>query len=727
MMITTFIRLVISITLFFSILQNANALTVDQPAFIKQMFPAMTLISEPEGDPLVRTVYEKETILGYVFETDDIIKIPAYSGKPINILLGLDIEGIIKGAYVLEHHEPILLVGIPEQELVDFAAEYTGKSVTDRVKVGAANQEGIINIDAVTGATVTVIVVNESIMRNAIKVARAKGIIESTAEDNLPPATIRDEIFEKTDWTTLTGDGSVRRLHLTRADIDKAFIGTEAEEVEKSKNEIEQKETFIDLYYAHLNIPTIGRNLLGDDQYKWLMEEIKPGEHAIAMVANGIYSFKGSGYVRGGIFDRVQLKQGEARISFRDLDYHRLDDVFAEGIPRFSEMAIFVIRAGYEFDPGKAWQLELLVRRQIGALDSVFTGFTGEYLAPTKFLEFPKPPPKVVMMDEINEPLWVSIWRQKAFQIAVLLISLVCLLFVMFFQDWLVKYPRFVHNFRRVFLAYTVIFIGWYALGQLSVVNVLTFTNAVINEFTWDLFLMDPIIFILWGFTAMTMLLWGRGVFCGWLCPFGALQELVNELARALKIKQWQVPFVIHEKLWAVKYIILLALFGLSLDSLSNAERFAEVEPFKTAITLLFQREWWFVTYAVILIAISIPLRKVYCRYICPLGAALAIPARIQIFNWLKRRKECGKPCQICAHECEIQAIHPEGEINVNECHYCLDCQVTYHDTHKCPPLVQKRKQRERKLKKQYQVTQASNPNNLETIPVHVEHTTLSK
>ena len=57
---------------------------------------------------------------------------------------------------------------------------------------------------------------------------------------------------------------------------------------------------------------------------------------------------------------------------------------------------------------------------------------------------------------------------------------------------------------------------------------------------------------------------------------------------------------------------------------------------------------------------------------------------------------ECGHPCQICANECEVQAINPLGQINQNECHYCLDCQITYCNDRKCPPLVQQRKRRER-------------------------------
>jgi NosR/NirI family nitrous oxide reductase transcriptional regulator len=154
---------------------------------------------------------------------------------------------------------------------------------------------------------------------------------------------------------------------------------------------------------------------------------------------------------------------------------------------------------------------------------------------------------------------------------------------------------------------------------------------------------------------------------------------------------------VVHERLWALKYLILLGLFAVSLHSLPEAERLAEVEPFKTAITLRFLRDWPFVLYAVALLAGALIVRKLFCRYLCPLGAALTFPGRFRIFDWLRRRKECGHPCQTCAVECEVGAIKPTGEIIANECHYCLDCQVTYWNEHKCPPLVEQRKRRERR------------------------------
>lgn len=682
--------------LIFASISCAKALSDLEKQRIGIVLPETSSISEPAGDFGVRELKQGDELVGYAFETVNVVSIPAYSGKTMNTQVVMDLNGTILDAYVLHHEEPILLIGIPEHKLHDFAAKYQGIHVNQRVVIGRSKDTEAVTIDAVSGATVTVMVLNEIVMRSAHQVAVELGLVEASAESKSKPHTIRADVFEKTDWTTLVGDGSVRRMLLSHGQVDDSFIGTEAEGVEAVPAE-ERNDAFIDMYVADLTAPTIGRNILGDRQYNSIMADIKPGDHALMVVANGDYSFKGSGYVRGGIFDRVQLRQFGDIISFRDLDFYRLSDVYAEGMPHFTEMAIFIARDSYKLDAGTPWDLELLVRRQTGPVSSIFTTFDVTYLTPEKYIAEPVyTAEELAIIAEANRPLWVQMWYQKSFQISVILVGLVALLVILFMQDYLVRFPRLIHGIRLAYLTFTVTFIGWYALGQLSVVNVFTFINSLISDFHWSLFLSDPVIFVLWAFTAASVLLWGRGVFCGWLCPFGALQELINEAARKLKIKQYNVPFGIHERLWAIKYIILLALFGLSLESMATAEKFAEVEPFKTAITLHFGREWWFVLYAVLLLVVNLFTRKVYCRYICPLGAALAVPTKLRLFDWLKRRKECGSPCQLCAVECEVQAIHPDGTINANECHHCLDCQVTYYADDKCPPLVAKGKRRQR-------------------------------
>lgn len=661
---------------------------------ITQVFPGVERIGDAEGEFGVRRLFKGDELLGYAFQSIRVTQMPAYSGKPINLQVILDPHAVIRDAYVLEHHEPILLIGIPVEKLHAFTAGYAGVRADQRVVVGRSSDARTTTIDAVAGATVTVMVVNEIVMRAAHTVAVSLGLIEDGGSVRPKPAQVRLEAFQPATWAELTGNGAIRRLQLNRGQIDDAFKGTEAASV-GAADAAHRADDFIDLYTALLNPPTVGRNLLGERQYHELMDSLKPGEYAIAVLGNGQYSFKGSGYVRGGIFDRVQLRQFGDILSFRDLDYQRLSDVYAEGMPAFAEMAVFIVRAQHRFDPGTPWNLELLVRRQTGPVASLFTSFALPYQTPEAYLLRPQPSAEeLAALEEAKRPLWLRIWYQKSFQIGVLLGALALLATILFLQDALTRRPHLLHWVRRGYLAFTLVFIGWYCLGQLSVVNVLTFVHALFEGFRWELFLSDPILFILWTFTAASVLLWGRGVFCGWLCPFGALQELLNEAARKLRVPQFELPFAVHERLWAIKYIILLALFGLSLESLATAERAAEVEPFKTAITLGFARQWGFVAYAGGLLLVNLFTRKVYCRYLCPLGAALAIPGKARLFDWLKRRKECGQPCQLCARECEIQAIHPDGRINANECHYCLDCQLTYHDQNKCPPLVNKRKKR---------------------------------
>ncbi|WP_411960958.1 transcriptional regulator NosR [Pseudomonas mandelii] len=661
---------------------------------IEKTFPQTDSVSAPEGRFKVRTLSAAGKVLGYVFQSLDVVDIPAYSGKPINTQVILDTAGAIQDAYVLEHHEPILLIGIPEAKLHGFSARYKGIKVSQRVVVGHSSDPKAVTVDAIAGATVTAMVVNEVIMRAAHDVAVSLKLIEDTGGVARMPATVRQDFFEPATWEQLTGNGAIRRLNLTRGQVDAAFKGTDAEGVENAAAD-QVDETFIELYTADLNPPTIGRALLGDNQYRFLMQDLKPGEQAIVVLGRGLFSYKGSGYVRGGIFDRVQLRQFGNVISFRDMDHQRLSDVFAKGMPEFTEMSIFIVREPARFDPGSPWSLELLVRRQTGPLSGTFSSFELPYQLPEPYLERPLPSAEeLAALEEAGRPMWLTIWYQKSFQITVLGSALLLLMAILFLQDSFTRRPRFLHWLRRGYLVFTVVFLGWYALGQLSVVNVLTFAHALFDHFRWELFLTDPLIFMLWVFTAASILLWGRGVFCGWLCPFGALQELINEAARKLRLPQYELPFAVHERLWAIKYIILLLLFGLSLESMSTAELFAEVEPFKTAVTLKFDRQWWFVLYAVALLVINLFTRKVYCRYICPLGAALAIPSKFRLFDWLKRRKDCGTPCQLCAKECEIQAIHPDGRINANECHYCLDCQMTYQNDNKCPPLINKRKKR---------------------------------
>jgi NosR/NirI family nitrous oxide reductase transcriptional regulator len=82
----------------------------------------------------------------------DITDTPAYSGKPVVTLIGMDTTGHFVGVKVLKHSEPILLLGIPESALLNFNNQYLGKSVAQNIEVGQSRpEENILGLDAISG------------------------------------------------------------------------------------------------------------------------------------------------------------------------------------------------------------------------------------------------------------------------------------------------------------------------------------------------------------------------------------------------------------------------------------------------------------------------------------------------------------------------------------------------------------------------------------------------
>src|SRR5690606_11614932 len=191
------------------------------------------------------------------------------------------------------------------------------------------------------------------------------------------------------------------------------------------------------------------------------------------------------------------------------------------------------------------------------------------------------PAPRAEADTPAAESRWAP-WLERLPATIAMALALAVLLFILFFQDWLVRKTRLFRRLRIAYLVFTVVFIGYVFSAQLSIVNILGFIQTFKYGFTWETLILDPVIFLLWSFVAMSILFWGRGVFCGWLCPFGALQELVHKAATKLRFPSLQIPAAVHERMWTIKYIILIALVGVSLDSFDTAAAMAEVEPFKT-------------------------------------------------------------------------------------------------------------------------------------------------
>ncbi|MCI5097254.1 MAG: NosR/NirI family protein [Rhodobacteraceae bacterium] len=644
-------------------------------------------------DVKVAPVLRGDQTVAWAFLTSDFVGTTGYSGKPIHVVAAIDADAVLTGVKLVKHSEPIVLIGIPNSKMVALTEGYAGLDL----KAEAASGGDAHELDIISGATVTIMVIDDSLVRAGIKVSRALGLGGLSQVQTGPKREIDMTQDAVEDWATLSGDGSVRRMTLDIGQINKAFEDTGDERAAKRPEAGEPGDTYIDMHVALVSVPSIGKSLLGEAEYKNLVDWLEPGEHALLMLGRGAYSYKGSGYVRGGIFDRIQLIQGDNNVRFFDRQQRRLGALATDDSPSFVELDLFKIPADAEFDPAEPFRIQLLAQRAVGAIEKTFLTYDLGYKLPPRFL-LPVEVP-VVVEDATAEAaaksaLWKRIWNDKQVEIAVLGAMLLVLTGVFFFQFHATMNARAFYWFRIGYLSVTLVFLGWYANAQLSVVNLMALAGSLRSGFTWDAFLLDPLVFIQWFAIAAALLFWGRGAYCGWLCPFGALQELLNKAARALKVPQWTLPWGLHERLWPLKYMIFLGLFGLSMVSIPLAETYAEVEPFKTAIILKFAREWPFVLFAVALLLAGLFIERFYCRYLCPLGGALAIPARIRMFDWLRRYKECGTPCQTCANECPVQAIHPTGEINPNECVDCLHCQVLYQSESKCPVVIKQLKRR---------------------------------
>nr|WP_183997474.1 NosR/NirI family protein [Rhizobium wenxiniae] len=679
-----------------------------------ELFADADRFGTPVGEPPIAPVLRGDEVLGFAYLNSDFSSSIGYSGKPIHIVVGIDQKGVIRGFKLVHHDEPIVLIGIPEAKVVASMNALLNKDL-GRVASGA---EMPPQVDIVSGATVTVLVMGDSISRAAVQLIRSSRLGGDVAVTAAEPTFIRKldpSKSEVRDWETLVGDGSVRSLRMTVGEVSEDFRKAGKTVAADKPETHDPNDRFIDLYLAPVSVPSIGRSLLGDVSYERLASRLKPGQSAILVAGDGAYSFKGSGYVRGGIFDRIELLQEGQGYRFRDRNHTRIPVLAAEGAPRLREIALFVVPQEFTFDVTQPFDLQMLVQRNTEGRDKAIIPYNLSYVLPDSYVVVekvekaavaqPAPAqatidqpadirPEVAIVDE--QALWMRIWDMNRIKIGITVFALLTLTVIFFFQDWLMKRPVFFRWLRAGYLLFALVWLGWYANAQLSVVNVLTFVNSLVTGFNWEFFLSAPLIFILWAAVAAGLLFWGRGPFCGWLCPFGALQELTNNIAQWLKVPQLKLPWGLHERLWPLKYIIFLGLFGLSLYSVALAEMFAEVEPFKTVIILKFAREWPFVIFALTMLSAGLFIERFYCRYLCPLGAALAIPGHIRMFEWLKRWGECGSPCHLCAKECPVNAIHPEGKINVNECIYCMHCQELYHDDQRCPHMIQVRRKREK-------------------------------
>ena len=657
-------------------------------AGLQQRFPAPLIVGEKDVQLPVWPVFKQDgtatPLVGYVCESIDLATLPGFSGTPFNLLVALDAKGAFIDVQVLSQHEPVFLDGLGEAPLRRFVEQYRGLSLRQSIRIGAGGDRtadsGNAHIDGVAKATASVRILNQTLLASALRVARGKlGFAAGRDPDLL--ARVRRDGFEPMDWDGLLRAGLVQRTRLARGAVEQAFAGSG---VEAPARAADGDDLFAELHVAWLSAPVVGRNLLGEAGWQRLLGSIDDGDHALLVVGTGVYSFVGPDFVRGAVPGRLSLRQGELPIELRDLD---VDDPLA--LPtalRGADAKVFRVIGPAGLDPAQRLDFALRVTRSKGIVfpERVSREFPVRYTLPENQLRLPASDGKS----------WHGIWRARAWELGVLGAALALLAVVLARPAWLIAGDRRLVRLRTGYLLFTLLFVGWFAQGQLSIVNLTALVQAVLAGRDLGFFLYDPVSVVLWAFVAVSLVLWGRGTFCGWLCPFGALQELASRLARALGVRHWRLHRTVDARLKLAKYAVLAGILVTAAAWPQWTDKAVEIEPFKTAITLNFIRSWPYVLWAAGLVLANAFVYKAFCRYLCPLGAGLALLGRVRVLRWIPRRAECGTPCQTCRHRCDYQAIRPGGAVDYGECFQCMDCVAIHASDTRCAPRIAKRRDR---------------------------------
>jgi transcriptional regulator of nitric oxide reductase len=674
------------------------------PEVMAVVYPGAERLGTEEGSPPAIAVYKGDQVVAYVFSTLDIIAAPGYSMTPFDVIAGVDLSGRITGAKVVFHQESMIVHDTVRQRQLDtLLAREAGRPLR-----GGTNA---LPPDYVDGATISARAMRAAVLSTARLVLRAHAsrptarTAAPTADTAMTVATVPAldlESFRIKSWNDLIAEGAVVQRRVTSGEVAKALENAGAAGRKLDWPLGADDDLYIEFMTALVTPPAIGGNLLGLLKFEDYTRQLPSGAHAIFVASNGPYDFLGTKYFReseGNRFDRLRVIQSGKTFSFVQNDYS-----YAMPIEGQQVTGLFALPSNSGFDPLKPWRLDILINSVGSSPVTVALGLN--YKIPdTYVLQVPDPnvlvpkaepqperPPEPQPVPELElppaVPTWIEAWSDARVNISILAVLLSVLTLIFIFQATLTRY-RVAHRLVRTgFLLVVLVWLGWTAGVQLSIVNVMNYMQAPFSPVDLGFYLAEPLMVIVAGYTLVSVVLIGRGVFCGWLCPFGALQELLGQLSRALRVPQWNPPVALEKRLWIGKYIAGIAVLALVMTQIDPAGAALEIEPFKTAITTRFTRAWPYVFYAGALLAIGLFSERAYCRFLCPLGGVLACLDRLHLLNLLKRRPECGSACHLCERGCPVRAIEPTGKIVTAECFQCLDCQVEYFDETRCPPLV---------------------------------------
>lgn len=176
------------------------------------------------------------------------------------------------------------------------------------------------------------------------------------------------------------------------------------------------------------------------------------------------------------------------------------------------------------------------------------------------------------------------------------------------------------------------------------------------------------------------------GAFCGWVCPFGALQDALAWVRSRLRLPEIRVPARLDGVLRYGRYVVLALILYKTATTVTLM--FADVDPYRT----IFSLEWWFAfnpaeqwaayVIAGVVIVASLLIERVWCRYLCPLGGAISLLGNLSLLR-IRRNGDTCKNCSLCEQPCPVKINVAAAKTVNSNCIGCLACvqACPRHDT----------------------------------------------
>jgi polyferredoxin len=165
--------------------------------------------------------------------------------------------------------------------------------------------------------------------------------------------------------------------------------------------------------------------------------------------------------------------------------------------------------------------------------------------------------------------------------------------------------------------------------------------------------------------------------FCGWICPFGTLQDFLAWVRKKLHLPTIKVPAMVDRILRFGRYLALAVILYNTIATVKLW--FGGWDPYRTIFGLewLFEFNWavnWIAyTSAGVVLLASLFVERAWCRYACPLGGTLSLLGNLSLLRIRRDEAKC-KGCAICDKACPVALPVATPKIISANCIGCLNC-----------------------------------------------------